>query len=94
MYGPWVRVPASSQREFVIEFLFSFILFTYILFSERLNKHYVPFIDMERRLKEHDTGHLQEVNRFSKYFTPAYRKKIGPSVETERPFDCLPYENF
>ncbi len=19
-------------------------------------------------------------------------KKIGPSVETERPFDCLPYE--
>lgn len=32
--------------------------FTYILFSEKLNKHYIgACIDMERRLYEHNIGH-------------------------------------
>jgi len=32
--------------------------YTYILYSEKLNKYYVgACIDIDRRLKEHNTGH-------------------------------------
>jgi putative endonuclease len=32
--------------------------YTYILYSEKLNKYYVgACIDMERRIREHNTGH-------------------------------------
>ena len=57
MYGPWVRVPASSQKG-CFKQPFFIIAFLYILYSEKLKKYYIgACTDLERRIYEHNIGH-------------------------------------
>ena len=61
MYGSWVRVPAGSlQSPDFYSWGFYFMPYLYIIYSEKLNKYYVgAYIDLERRLYEHNIGHAK-----------------------------------
>ena len=58
-FNVWVLGSSPSQITKSKEVNASFFMpFTYILYSEKLNKHYIgACIDIERRLYEHNIGH-------------------------------------
>ena len=61
-----------------------FMPYTYILFSQKLNKYYIgACIDMERRLYEHNIGH----SKFTSLGVPwilVYREEFADLSEAKR----------
>jgi putative endonuclease len=83
MYGPWVRVPAGSQNSDEDIRVF-FMPYTYILYSEKLDKYYVgACIEMDRRLHEHNVGH----SKFTRLGIPwqlMYKEEHETLLEAKR----------